>query len=86
MEDITVKQGGLYTVAEAATLLRTNVHRIYDLINAGLLPALKLGGYKIRPAALEAFLETHEGYDMSDPLNLTPLKSCAAAKQGRGDA
>ncbi len=35
MENITVKQGGLYTVAETAALLQTNVHRVYDLIHAG---------------------------------------------------
>ena len=75
MENITVKQGGLYTVAETAALLQTNVHRVYDLIHAGLISALKLGGYKIRPAALEAFLEKHEGYDMSDPQNPMPLES-----------
>lgn len=75
MKNIIVKQGGLYSVAEAAALLETDVHRVYDLIRAGLLPALKLGGYKIRPAALEAFLEAHEGYDMSNPLNPVPLQS-----------
>lgn len=39
MEDITVKHGGLYTVAEAAALLHTNVHRIYDLIKEAILHA-----------------------------------------------
>ena len=40
MEDI------LYTVAETAKLLKTNPNYIYDLINKGLLPALKLGSFK----------------------------------------
>ncbi len=81
MENITLKQCGLYTVAETAALLETDIHRVYDLIRAGLLPALKLGGYKIRPATLEAFLEAHEGYDMSNPLNPVPLKSNLVSRQ-----
>ena len=46
MEDI------LYTVAETAKLLKTNPNYIYDLINKGLLPALKLGSFKIRKSSL----------------------------------
>ena len=42
MEDV------IYTVAETAKLLKTNPAYIYKLINAGILPALRLGGMKIR--------------------------------------
>ena len=33
----------LYTVKEVSRILKVNVHKVYDLIRAGLLPALKLG-------------------------------------------
>ena len=34
----------LYTVTEVAEILKVGKNRVYDLIKAGLLPALKLGG------------------------------------------
>lgn len=70
---VTVKCGGLYTINEVAELLGTSAQQVYKLISAGLIPALKLGRLKIRPAALEAFLEKYEGYDLSDPSNPQPL-------------
>ena len=45
----------LYTVKETAKIMKVNVHRVYDLIRAGLLPALKLGSIKIRKESLEEF-------------------------------
>ncbi len=63
----------LYTVAETAELLKTGVNTVYELIRAGLLPVLKLGGYKVRRISLLEFLERYEGYDLSDPLNIKPL-------------
>ena len=49
MEDV------LYTVAETAKLLKTNSNYVYELIKRGLLPALKLGSYKVRKTALTNF-------------------------------
>lgn len=57
----------LLTVKEAAKVLRTNPTYVYKLINAGLLPVLKLGCYKVREGALDAFIASHEGYDVTDP-------------------
>lgn len=57
----------LYTVKEAARLLKTNVDYIHSLRKAGLLPFLKLGQFKIRREALMDFLLKYEGYDLSDP-------------------
>lgn len=82
-ETVAVKQGGLYTVPEVAKLLHTDAHQIYKLINAQLLPVLKLGRYKIRPTSLEAFLEKYEGYDLSDPQNPVKLSEQAVWEVGK---
>lgn len=37
----------LYTVNEVAQLIHTNQGYVYSLIEAGLLPVLKLGSYKL---------------------------------------
>lgn len=75
----------LYTVPEVAKLLRCNPGRVYELKNAGLLPFLKLGQLKCRREALEDFLRKYEGYDISDPNNIVPLRgdeSEAVAAEG----
>ena len=64
----------LYTVAETAKLLKTSLNSVYNLIRAGLLPVLKLGGYKVRKVALEEFLQKYEGKDLTDPRNIVDLK------------
>ena len=65
----------LYTVPEVAKILRCNPNRVYDLNKAGLLPFMKLGQLKCRREALIAFLEKYEGYDVSDPYNVTILQT-----------
>lgn len=60
----------LCTVKEAAEIMRVNVHRVYDLIRAGLLPALKLGSIKIRKESLEEFLKKYDGMDLTDLNNI----------------
>lgn len=57
----------LYTVKEVATIFHTNTGYVYQLINTGLLPALKLGSYKIRHTTLMKFLEDYDGFDLTDP-------------------
>ena len=64
----------LYTVKEVASILKTNVNFVYELIRRGLLPAMKLGSYKIRKDALDRFLEKYEGYDLTDLKNIIGLK------------
>ena len=56
----------LYTVKEVAKIMKVNVHRVYDLIHAGLLPALKLGSIKIRTESLNEFLKKYDGMDLTD--------------------
>ena len=63
----------LLTVKEVSKILKINVHRVYDLVRAGMLPALKLGSLKIRKSSLEKFLEEYEGMDISDVNNIKPL-------------
>lgn len=66
----------LYTVKEVSGILKVNVHTVYDLIKAGLLPALKLGSLKVRRISLMDFLEKYDGMDLSD---LTDIKNLELA-------
>lgn len=70
-----MKEQLLYTVPEVAQILRCNPRRVYDLNKAGLLPLLKLGQLKCRRETLLAFLEKYDGYDVSDPYNVTILQA-----------
>lgn len=57
----------IYTVKEAAAVLRVNVNFIYDLINKGKLPYLLLGQKKIRGTDLEHFIKNYpEGGKQSE--------------------
>ena len=63
----------LYTVSEVAKICKTDVHRIYQLIKSGLLPALKLGSLTVREESLREFLSKYDGYDLQDVENITKL-------------
>jgi excisionase family DNA binding protein len=67
MEDI------LYTVSEVAKLIKTNPAYVYKLINAGHLRVLKLGSLKVRRTTLLEFLEKNEGYDLTNPHDVTQI-------------
>ena len=58
----------VFTVKEVSKIIHTNQTYVYSLIRAGLLPALKLGSYKIRRETLLNFLEKYEGDDLTDLL------------------
>ena len=49
----------LYTVSEVSKILQTNVSSVYDLMNRGELPYLKLGSRKVRGSDLEKFIENY---------------------------
>lgn len=68
-------QDVLHTVSEVAELIKCNTNFVYQLIRAGLLPALKLGSMKIRRTALLEFLERYEGKDLTDPFNVKDIES-----------
>lgn len=63
----------LFTVKEVSEIIKTNPSYVYKLIRNGKLPAIKLGSYKIRREALEGFLMTHEGMDLTDPDDVKAL-------------
>lgn len=65
----------LFTVKEVSQILKINVHRVYDLIRSGLLPALKLGSLKVRSEALWKFLKDYEGMDLTDLNNIVKLET-----------
>lgn len=67
----------LYTVKEVSQIMHTNPSYVYQLINAGLLPVLKLGSYKVRHIALMKFLDEYEGYDLSDPKKIEKISVSA---------
>lgn len=50
----------LYTVTEVAKLLKVNRTFVYELINKGELPAVKVGSLKVRRKTLETFIESLE--------------------------
>lgn len=58
----------IYTVKEVSEIIHTNPTYVYSLINNGLLPAIKLGSYKIRCETLSNFLEKYEGCDLTNPV------------------
>ena len=64
----------LFTVKETAQILKVDVHKIYDLIKAGLLPALKLGSLKIRGASINKFINEYDGMDLTDLYDIKKLE------------
>lgn len=70
MNEGEIVEETLYNVSEVSKLLKIGKNRVYDLIHAGLLPVLKIGGLKVRRNALEEFLLKYEGYDLTDPYDV----------------
>ena len=64
----------LLTVREVAKELRVNTNMAYRLINAGLLPSIKIGSTKVRPEALDQFLLKYEGEDIEKCLHKAESK------------
>lgn len=64
----------IYTVKEVSVLLHSNIGYVYQLIETGILPALKLGSLKVRKEALDEFLRKYEGYDLSDLNHIKTLR------------
>jgi len=54
----------LYTVSEAAEILRVNRNRVYSLLKEGLLKGLKLGGMKIPAKELTRFIDENTGKEI----------------------
>ena len=71
----------VYTVSETAEILKVNKNTIYDLIDSGVLKCIKLGNKKITTKSLTEFLDTYDGYDLSD---LTDIKLLHQYQQSCG--
>lgn len=56
----------VYTVKEVARILHSSPNYIYQMIEKGYLPAIKLGSVKILSSTLEKFLKENEGKDFSN--------------------
>ena len=63
----------LYTVPEAASLLKIKPEDLHKIIGLGLIKVLKLGRIKIRKVALDDFLERYEGFDLTNPNDIRPI-------------
>lgn len=63
----------IYTVKEVAKLLHCSPNYIYELIEKGYLPAIKLGSVKVLKKSLDSFLLENEGNDLSDIGNIKKL-------------
>lgn len=66
---------GLYTVKEVSKILKVDTHRVYNLISAGVLPAMKLGSLKVRKESLNLFLKEYDGMDLTDLSNVKKVTS-----------
>ena len=73
-------QTTLYTIAEVAAILHTNVTYVHRLRKAQLLPCIKLGCYKVRSVDLYSFLEKYVGYDLTNPEKIRSLVDVDEAK------
>lgn len=71
----------IYTVKEVSKILKVNVHKVYDLIKVGLLPALKLGSLKVREESLNEFIAKYDGYDLTDFNNPVKLDLQSVAEK-----
>ncbi len=63
----------LYTVDELTQILKTNKNTIYNLINKGILTALKLGRLKVTRFELIRFLKDYNGKDLTNLDNIQKL-------------
>lgn len=69
----TSSEALVLSVREVSQMLHTNPALVYRFVDLGLLPALKLGSIRVRRDALEEFLRTYEGCDLSNPEDIKPL-------------
>ena len=56
----------LYSVKETSAILGVNVNKVYDLIKARQLRAMKLSSYKIPCQEIDRFIERNIGKDLSN--------------------
>lgn len=64
----------VYSVNETGKMLGIGKIRVYQLIKAGVLPAINIGGLKIRKTAIDDFLNQYEGYSLKDVLDIKKIQ------------
>ena len=65
----------LYSVIEVGKMLGIGRVKVYELIKENYLPALNLGGLKVRKETIDDFLNKYEGYDFTDLKNIVKMAS-----------
>ena len=69
----------LLTVKDAAKVLHVGINAANSLVQSGVIPHIKLNGAKVRRRALETWMASMEGKDLSDPANPVPITKGDAA-------
>lgn len=72
----------VYSVAEVATILGVNRNKTYELIEAGVIKAIKFGKTRITLDSVLTFLKNYDGYDLS---NLEEIKLIKDYKETKED-
>lgn len=68
----------LLSVKEVCDVLRMDKNRVYSLIKSGVLPAIKSGSYRVSESAIDNFISSNTGKDVTDPYNITDIHSACA--------
>lgn len=71
---ITNNNQFLYTIDEAAEILKVNKNQVYKLINANVLKYIKIGRKKIPRWCIDEFLRDNVGLDVTNPFNIVKLE------------
>ena len=61
MKEIQFENKKLYSVGEVGKILGIGKARVYKLIKDGYLPAMNLGGLKVRRETIDDFLSKYDG-------------------------
>ncbi len=72
-KELTTKK--LLNVIETGKVLGIGKIKVYELIKGGYLPALNIGGLKVRRETIDEFLSKYEGYDFTDTKNIKKIVS-----------
>lgn len=64
----------LLTVKEVAKILQVNSDKTYELIRKGHLQALKLGRLKVPRWAVDEFIKSNIGKDLTDLNNIKDME------------
>ena len=85
VEEIRLTNCEFLTVQQVAKILKVNKNTVYDLINAKLLRAVKLGSTKVATIAVEDFIrEMDAGLIEYDTVTKKATRRRAKAKSAAG--